>query len=196
MATAATTKQPRITFDELQKTAAWGDLSAKQRFFVETWIATASDGMKESERRVFSVKSAYDVASDETARVLSYQFLESPNVKAVLALYFGDLEATPEGRRESFLIWLEKAIKRGKLTQADKDAIRFLFDQRGWKVPEGVHGDLRTNGYTPAADREPKSAPSPKFKVGDIATDNAGKKWRITKLNEEGLPAEGDPIEE
>jgi len=104
--------------------------------FLSAYLASGGE-------RIASAMRAYSFKNLEAARVSSYRFLANPKVKAAIKVFYGEAD---DQNREEFLTWLEKAIKRGKLSIADRDSIKLLFAARGWKMTPEVARELETHG--------------------------------------------------
>jgi len=121
----------RMSLAELKSRAEWQILTDKQKFFVQSYIASGIDtGTYDAQ---FAVQSAYDT-SGKTAVILSYELLANRKIKQVLDLHFGHTEM------DSLLADLAKAIKqslrKNGLTDATTTAIKFFEKHAGGKLPK------------------------------------------------------------
>lgn len=180
MASAVRTKQPVITLDELKSHPIWRDLTVRQQTMVESWIFSGD--------RVFAVRSAYNVKSAEVARVLSYEFFASPNVRSALNLFYGvterDERDRDERKRKEFFDKLQRRILQGKVSIADAEMVKLVCQQRGWTTP--INLPSGKNGYIPVSRRHV---------VGEVVTQD-GVKYRVTEVNTQGKILSADPVTE
>src|SRR5713101_5322500 len=120
-----------MSLAELKSRAEWQILTDKQKFFVQSYIASGIDtGTYDAQ---FAVQSAYDTAG-KTAVILSYELLANRKIQRVLDLHFGHTEM------DSLLADLAKAIKqslrKGELTDATATAIKFFEKHTRRQIPK------------------------------------------------------------
>lgn len=168
--------EPRMSLEVLKRTKEWNACTPKQRFWLETFVESNGDAL-------LATQNAYGFKNELYAQQFTHQVQGNVHVRAVLNLLSGRSE------RDEFLDALSKKLlkklrSKADLTVADKEAIQHLFAGRGWKVPEGVRDELRTNGYKPAQRTESNSAPQP-FKVGDLIPQN-GIDYEVLAVNSDG----------
>jgi len=78
----------RLTLAEIERRPEFQELRPKQKLFCLSYLRSGVDtGTFDA---VFAASTAYDATSrPENFRLISYELLESPRIKKVLALYFG-----------------------------------------------------------------------------------------------------------
>jgi hypothetical protein len=177
-----TTKIARMTIEELRQQKCYSDLRAKQRMFIESWIASDGD-------RVFATSSAYDCAHAEAARSFSYEVLSSPAVIACLAAFYQD------DPLKEFKDQVGRAVRNSRLTTAQIRALELMARLNGW----GDSSLPNRNGYEPV---EPEAPAVQKvevlpysmtrvYKVGDFVRDQDASGVHIGLV--ESITATGKP---
>jgi hypothetical protein len=91
-----------MSIDEFYKTPEWHRLSVKQKFFIQSYLASGNND------QVFATNCAYDMATDESARTASYHIMRQKKIQAALNRYFN------KGPRELFLDQLQTDIAASK----------------------------------------------------------------------------------
>ena len=119
-----------LSVAEFEKTGEWARLSPRQRFWLQTYLA--SDDQK------FATQCAYDT-SGEKARIFSYQVRKHRAIQAALNRYFNlsprdiriqelqaDIKASKPGSlaRAKFKATLEQVLAGGKLPKRSKQGNR------------------------------------------------------------------------
>jgi hypothetical protein len=175
-------KTPPLTIAELQVSQEYITCSAK----MQVWLTElVTNGFKYTDATV----AAFDCKDRESARVFSYAVRNWPKIRAALNLYLGKSE------RE---ILLDKV--RAALRNAEAGGIA---EQRLLAQEER----LLFGGTLPAEDDETPKPKAPamgspsdvqifprRVSIGDIVLYD-GVKHKVTKVDENGQPTEGDPIE-
>jgi len=159
-----------LTMEEVESLAEFkGRLNEQQQNFIRHWIASGGD-------QFFAFSHAYNTTNVEEARKGSYAVTQRKSIRAVLDLF---LMRTP---KEMFLEEVNKILRSRKLNPSKLRALEL----KG-QVMFGM--DLKSlRAEAPATPAETK-----RHKVGDII-DYDGKKVRVTTIDGNGQPVEGDPI--
>jgi hypothetical protein len=159
-----------LTTEEVESLAEFkGRLNEQQQNFVRHWIASGGD-------QFFAFSHAYNTTSAEEARKGSYAVTQRKSIQTVIDLF---LMRTP---KELFLGEVNKILRSRKLNPSKLRALELKA-----QMLFGV--DLKTlRAEAPAASAETKP-----HKVGDVI-DYDGKKVRVTKVDGNGQPVEGDPV--
>lgn len=105
-----------MAMEEFKKTAEWHQLSARQKFWIETYLASGSD-------RELATNCSYGTTTGESARTFSYQVVRQKKIQAALNRYFN------KGAREIFIDQLLADIKRSKPGSAANTRLRALYAQ-------------------------------------------------------------------
>lgn len=175
MASSATIETKPMSLEEVKKTRAWSALTLKQRVWVSKVVETNGDFF-------LATKAAYNSKSDLNAQILSHEVRKNPRVAAVLDLFYG---RTERDERKEFFDAIQRKIKKGTLTIAEVEGIKLLCREKNWVEPENLPPGK--NGYVPVSQH------SKKYKIGDIVLVN-NKPTRVTKLDQDHQPIEGDPL--
>jgi hypothetical protein len=114
-----------MSIDEFYKTPEWHRLSAKQKFFIQSYLASGNND------QVFATNCAYDMATDESARTASYHIMRQKKIQAALNRYWN------KGSRELILEDLERDIAAAKPKSAAKRMLQRLYSKvlTGGKLP-------------------------------------------------------------
>ena len=159
-----------MTIEQLQATPEFNGLSSKQRMYL---IARIQSNHELAVRLVYGGEEAY-------VPMLGNKVRNNPNVKRVLAMFYGQVY----DEREEFIKGLMARVLHGGLTIADTKAAAMVMQMRGW-------GKLPTE-LAMTEDEQPKAAKA--VHVGDIVISD-GVRTRATKVNGDGLPIAGEPLE-
>jgi hypothetical protein len=89
-----------MSMPEFLKTAEWQRLTARQKFWLETYLASGND-------RQLATNCSYEI-SGENARTFSYQIVHQKKIQAALNRYFNKSE------RDIFIEQLERDLKTAK----------------------------------------------------------------------------------
>jgi hypothetical protein len=109
-----------MSMEEFFKTVEWHRLSARQKFWLQTYLESGSD-------RQLATNCSYE-SSGENARSFSYQIVRQKKIQAALNRYFN------KGPREIFLDQLQADIKASKSGSAANAKLRALFAQMAFGV--------------------------------------------------------------
>jgi hypothetical protein len=167
-----------VQLSKLKASKEWQALTAKQRLWVDTLVASNGDA-------VLATRSAY-AAAPENATLLTYEVQANLKIRAALAIYYA------QSPLDVFLADLKTTISKSKGV-AKTEAMKLYADlQLRLLRGEDLSG---WGGLTPSksqAAAEPEN-PEPVYHVGDIVLiDN--KKCRVTAINADGRPTEADPL--
>ena len=167
--------RPHRNMEELQADQVWTDLRTQQaRTFVQAYIDTRGDVE-------FAARLAYAMKDDATTRKSAPGLLQRPAIAAALNFYF---KLTPH---ELAIAELDRTIHKRGIPEATRlRAIEMKMETLGLKKPVTPESE-----EAPAAPAKMDSARG--YEVGDVI-DYGDQKIRITKLDENGRPAEGDPV--
>lgn len=127
----------RLTLEQLRETDEFKNLTEKQRFFVETYVAGGLDNGHYDP--ITATRNAYPACkNEEVARVMSYSLLQTPKIVAVLNMHFA---RTPN---EAFLVTLDRAIRNKRLSIAQFKAMELKARLMGFKShqPDAHHGSV------------------------------------------------------
>jgi hypothetical protein len=177
MASAITTKQPVMSLEELQTTAAWNICTPRQRMWLQGFIQSNGDAD-------FATRSSYNSKDERYLAMLSHQIRKNQNTRAALRLFYGteadyldtqiSNEQVERDERDRFFRRIQRRIGKGKLSIADVEAIKMVCREKGWTVPENLPPGR--NGYVPKAQRH--------F-VGEVFRQNS-KPYRATRVDASG----------
>jgi hypothetical protein len=175
------TKTEPLSLSELTNTPEFNRLTVRQGIWVLVYLAHYLD--TEICDAVAATQAAYECASEESARVLSYQIQASPNIRATLNRFFGDdspeIAARQNLDREAQIAGLKRALKKTP-----------PYEQpRGRRLLAELTGLINTSEVS-----EPKTAtvPAQKFSVGDFVMQN-NQKYRVTSVDANGHPLTAEP---
>ena len=158
-----------LTMAEVESLPAFKSLNPQQQIFIRGWIASAGD-------QFFSFKHAYSATNDEVARKGAYAITSRKSVRTVLDLF---LMRTP---KEMFLEEVNKILRSRKLNPSKLRALE-------------LKGQVMFGMDLKSLRAEAAPAETKRHKVGDVI-DYAGKQVRVTKVDGNGQPIEGDPVVE
>jgi len=104
-----------MSMAEFLKTVEWHRLSARQKFWLQTYLESGND-------RNFATTAAYETFG-ENSRTFSYQIVRQKKIQAALNRYFN------KGPREMFLDQLQADIKASRPGSAANARLRALYAQ-------------------------------------------------------------------
>jgi hypothetical protein len=102
-----------------EKTAEWQKLSVRQKFWLQTYLASGND-------QVFATQLAYDT-TEKSTRTFSYEVIKQKKIQAALNRYFNRSE------RDIYLAQLDREIKKAKGTARIKLQMQFAELKFGGK---------------------------------------------------------------
>ena len=102
-----------MSMPEFVKSPEWHALSAQQRFWLETYLASGND-------KNFATVAAYD-SEGESARTFSYQLVRHKKIRAALNRYFN------KSARDIFLEQLQADLAVSKPGSAARAKLRATY---------------------------------------------------------------------
>jgi hypothetical protein len=161
----ATQTEP-ISWDVMQASETWKRLTPQQRVWVLKFIA--------SDDSIAATRTAYPTATDKSVKCMSYELRKNPGIVAALDFYNGKTELELD---------LEEIQKQIDAAEPGSIAATKLIALKA-SLKRGVK----------SASEEPKATDeSLASKIGDIVLVD-GKKHRVTAVDENGKPTDGEPI--
>lgn len=157
-----------VPLDDLKSSMPWIRMSARQRELVTLYLTNGYD--KEA-----AVKSLYKCATKASLSTTICRQFGNADVKELLALHFN------EPALETLKAELHRALRCPTVSQTRLRALKLLAQISGL-------GFESANDVQPAAE-----AKRMQCKVGDIILYD-GQRVRVTAVNEQGHPTEGDPL--
>jgi hypothetical protein len=137
-----------------------------------------------SGNQFFAFSQVYSAPDAETARRGSYALMARKSVREVIEWYLKLSD------REKFLSELERACRSRKITPTQFKTFELrAATEFGVSLKTLKAEDQKKSGKAESAPVETK-----RHKVGDVI-DYDGKKVRVTKIDGNGQPVEGDPVE-
>jgi hypothetical protein len=159
-----------VPLDDLKQSMPWIRMSGKQRELVQKYISNGYD-------KVAAVKSLYKCSTEGSVRTTINRQFSNADVRALLALHFN------ESALDTLKAELQRALHCRRLSQSRVRTLKLLAQAAGLDS-EGIAAEE----VKPAA-----GAKQTQCKVGDIILVD-GKKVRVTVVDMNGMPTEGDPL--
>ena len=160
-----------FSWDAVQGTNQWRELTAQQRIWCLAWIANGHDHLK-------ATQLAYKCASPRNTACLSYEVRRHKNIVRFLELYEVLTQGAPS--REEQIAGVLDTIREAP-AYSQIHARRLLAQLTGCVESEAE------------PDANPVVAVKSPVRVGDIVLVD-GVKHRVTKLDANGRPTDGEPL--